>query len=144
MALTTGSLWTRRQCAAVAVFSTVGLAVLLAAAAGIGRETSVNDQISWLNLGTAATVVATTSQAAFVIIGRHRVRQRRHVALSSLRCDVELLAQSAVAVVDGSLVSVAGGTWSHRRSCPLVDGKDIVPSDDGAGLEQCDVCAGRQ
>jgi hypothetical protein len=129
--------------------SVVGLAV-----AWWGSSTTVvlSEQVTWLEVGVAAVVLAATADVGWLVSGRRAIGLRRaeiSLRIALLAADVGPEELDAAAPVERSgdavaLVAGAGMRMFHREDCAMVLGKPVSDSTRSehrsAGRRPCGMC----
>src|SRR4051794_26178835 len=122
--------------------SVVGIVVAWWCASG---SATFSRQLTWLNVGVAAVVVAGLGNMTWLLQGRRALVLRRRLVLSALGIESDPTDLSAVEADD---VRHAGpGTTRHHRSgCPAVAGKQTetmsATDHERAGRRPCALCCG--
>lgn len=121
---------------------TLGVAGCLSANA----QTSLDDQVPWIDVVVLAGLVSAAAQALWLVEGRRSISMLRRQVIERRGSAVATGPQALPVPVEpssaGALVTVDGGSWHHRPDCLLVRGKVLRPVGARVRTEPCSVCAG--
>jgi hypothetical protein len=132
------SCWSRAARVWLVALTTASAGLLAVAHFGADAQGSLDRQLIWLNLAVAASIVSGCAQVGFLVIGRRAVlRLQRTVLDRRTGAGGPPAARDLEAFAPFETVTVAGTSWAHRPSCPLVAGKQLLPS---GRLTACPVC----
>lgn len=125
------------------VMAVVGVVLLVIGWWGISGESVVALQLPYLASSTIPGAALLIAGAVLVSGSRRRLTDDRVDALYALLTE-PLGAPPGQGSTEGAsaggLVTVEGGTRSHRAGCALIAGKVTTPVTDPAGLAPCPVC----
>lgn len=139
--------WRDVDVSLLALTTVVGGAAWIAASVGVGYADTVRAEVAWTNLGVVGLIVFGAGNALWLLRGRRALGARR-VALVRLEParDDQTMARTPSATADAgsglaTLVLLPGVDLVHRRSCPLVAGKQVVPASPNPETASCGVCS---
>ena len=133
--------WTLAQLKAVVMVIAFGGAAIVFATSMSTDETSLSDQVRWLNVAVVGLVLTAIAAGALVLYGHRAVGSRRRRLVPDLaragRTTAETLTSSGWLWIEGTV-------RAHRSGCPLSAGKRAIAVDAAdvrdRGLRRCEVC----
>jgi hypothetical protein len=132
--------WTRRLCTALVVVQVVALALILVAWYWGSGELTVNEELSWLNLGLLGVGLSMAGNVLWLALARRSIVIARHHILPLPR---RTSSEQAVSD-DRPPVTGTGMTRYHRPGCLLVAGKATTSAPpatiEAQGLAPCPTC----